>query len=91
MSNETFGTDHTHHRLVEHVTTNLGPAERLAVLETRFEQMVEDNRYIREKLDELVELKHKGLGAVWLIGLVVGTGLIGLANTLFNLINKGHL
>ena len=96
MSNEEgfYGTDHHHHKVVRTETSPdrvLEQAERLAVLETKFEQLVADNSLIKKKLDELLELKQKGLGAFWLVGLVVGTGLLGLASTILGFFNKGHL
>ena len=90
MSNEHegfYGTDHHHHKVVW--TTD--QAERLAVLETRFDQLMADNNDIKSKLDELLELKQKGLGAFWLIGLVVGTGILGLSAALTGFFQRGHL
>lgn len=89
---DNFGTDHQHHRMVEHSSPdrNLSPAERLAVLETKFDQMKEDHAIIMTKLDDLLELKHKGLGAVWFISLILGAGItaaIGAAVSIF----KGHV
>lgn len=38
-------------------------AERIAILETKFEAMEENLKDISQKLDTLLELKSKGLGA----------------------------
>lgn len=69
----------------------LSPQERLAILETKFDQIATDTAIVKEKLEELVQLKHKGMGAVWLVGLIVGTGIMGLLSNILSFINKGHL
>lgn len=48
-------------------------AERIAVLETKMESLDE----IKEKLDELLQLRHKGIGAFWLASSLLGTGILG--------------
>lgn len=54
--------------------------ERVARLEERMKDLSE----IKEKLDQLLELKSKGMGAIGLVSLIVGSGVIGLAITLWN-------
>lgn len=66
-------------------------AERIAVLETKFEEMQKDISNISEKLDELLELKSKGLGAFWLVGLIFGSGALGVIAMLANFFKPGHL
>lgn len=62
--------------------------ERVAVLETQMQDLKE----IREKLDQLLELKARGMGAMGLVGLVIGSGVLGLIATIFELFqHKGHL
>ena len=90
---DNFGGEiHSHHRAVEHsqADRSLSPAERLAVLETKFDQMKEDHNVIMTKLDDLLELKHKGLGAVWFISLIVGAGITAAIGTIISLV-KGHV
>lgn len=66
-------------------------AERIAVLETKFETMQEDIGNISLKLDELLELKSKGLGAFWLVGLIFGSGILGIIVAAFSFFKPGHL
>ena len=58
-------------------------AERVIVLETEWTQAKEDLKKINLKLDELLILKSKGLGALWLIGLLIGSGLTSFVVHLF--------
>lgn len=62
--------------------------ERISIAETELLQVREDLKDIKSKLDELIELKSKGLGAIWLISLIVGSGFVGFIANLFS--NKGH-
>lgn len=55
--------------------------ERIAVLETQMKDLAE----IRGKLDQLLELKARGMGAMGLVGLVIGSGVLGLFATFFSL------
>lgn len=91
---EDFGsTDHGHHRVVDHNPAQgfLSPAERLAVLETKFDQMKADHLEIITKLDDLLELKHKGLGAVWFVSLIIGATITAGIGTIVALFKNGHL
>ncbi len=66
--------------------------ERLVVLETKFDSFIEDQKVIKQQLAELLTLKSKGMGAIWLIGLIMSTGLVGLFATISSLFaNRGHL
>lgn len=64
--------------------------ERLAILETKVGMMMETNLQLREKLDVLLELRHKGMGAFWLASGLLGTTVMG---AIFAFISwmKGHL
>ena len=66
-------------------------AERIAILETKFEAMEENLKDISQKLDTLLELKSKGLGAFWLVGLIFGSGVLGILVTAFSFFKPGHL
>ena len=66
-------------------------AQRIAVLEHKVEAMEENLKGISQKLDTLLELKSKGLGAFWLVGLIFGSGIIGIAVTAFSFFKPGHL
>jgi hypothetical protein len=63
--------------------------ERIAVLETRFEELSKkfdahetetraENALLDHKLDSLLEIKNKGVGAFWLASALMGSGIIGL-------------
>lgn len=53
-------------------------AERIAVLELKVNTMQTGQDSINEKLDELLQLRAKGMGAFWLASALLGTGIIGL-------------
>jgi hypothetical protein len=65
--------------------------ERVVALEIEVRQYKEDVHEIREKLDALLDLKHKGAGALWVISLVVGSGLLGLVATIVSYFSHPHL
>lgn len=48
-------------------------AERLSVVETKIERLPE----MEKKLDELLHMRSKGMGAFWLASALFGTGIIG--------------
>ena len=55
---------------------------RLAVLEEQLKALIESQNKRDEKLDELLALKQKGLGAIWLATLIIGTGLASFITTI---------
>lgn len=61
--------------------------ERVARLELQMEQLDE----IKTKLDELLGLKDKGAGAVWVFSLIVGSGILGIVWTIINFFGHPHL
>lgn len=65
--------------------------ERVAVLEVQNAETMKSLVGIEAKLDELLQLKAKGMGALWLIGLIAGSGLLGIVAALASFFNKGHL
>lgn len=65
--------------------------ERVAVLETKFEDFNTKLETISEKLDDLLTLKAKGMGAFGLVSLLVGSGIIGIIFTLMQFFNRPHL
>lgn len=65
--------------------------ERVAVVETRIEDIGSKLDEIERKLDELLQLKAKGMGAFGLVSLLVGSGLIGLVYTIVQFFNHPHL
>lgn len=59
------------------MTTNRSMPERIAVLETKVQELTVTNKEIRDKLDELLQLRSKGMGAFWLASSLLGTGIMG--------------
>ena len=55
--------------------------ERIAVVEHQVSKLVHDVKSMDEKLDQLLELKAKGMGAFWFASLIVGTGVAGMFST----------
>lgn len=68
----------------------LSDKERIAVNEIEITQVKDDLKEIKDKLDELLQLKAQGMGAIGLISLIVGSGFIGLVIMLFNMF-KSHV
>lgn len=67
-------------------------SERVAVLENEWETAKGDLHDIKEKLDELLHLKSKGMGAIWFVGILLSSGLIGIVATIIGFINnRSHL
>lgn len=66
-------------------------AERVAVLETKLETLSSDLGEIKTKLDSLLELKTKGMGAIGLVGIIISSGFIGLVMMAVNFFKPGHL
>lgn len=65
--------------------------ERIAILETRFTQIQVDQLSTNAKLanieiqlEQLLTLKDKGMGALWLASIIFGSGLIGLVYMVWN-------
>lgn len=65
--------------------------ERVAILETKMTEVTSGLEDIKGKLDELLQLKAKGMGAMGLVSLLVGSGLIGIIVTVLQFFNKPHL
>jgi hypothetical protein len=55
--------------------------ERIAVVEHQVSNLVERVEKMDDKLDQLLELKAKGMGAFWFASLIVGTGVAGMFTT----------
>lgn len=66
-------------------------AERIAILETKYETMEQNLKEISTKLDTLLELKSKGLGAFWLVGIILSSGILGLIVTATSFFKPDHL
>lgn len=63
--------------------------ERVSALEIRVGNLEDKMDTIVEKLNELLEIKHKGMGAIGLVSLLVvsASGLAGVITFVLNLIN----
>ena len=72
---------------------SLNHGERLSVLETEWTQIHDDITDIKSKLDELLHLKSKGLGAFWIISLLllIGSSVVAFFSNVANLIPKHHV
>lgn len=67
-------------------------SERVAVLETNAQSTKTTLESIETKLDSLLELKSKGMGAIGLASLVLGSGVLGLIALVINFLNnRPHL
>ena len=76
---------------MEGLLTRNTQAERLSVLETEMRTVIANQQQFHEnwnevnsKLDSLIGLKHKGMGAFWLASALAGTGIIGAFLSLFD-------
>lgn len=53
-------------------------AERTTALEVTVAALVEKQIETNKKLDQLLELKANGMGAVWLVSILVSSGVLAL-------------
>lgn len=63
-------------------------AERLSSLETQTALLAVQIQQMDAKLDSLLALRDKGLGAFWLASVLLGTGFIGALATIFGWLHK---
>lgn len=68
---------------------NIKDNERIAALETEVSSLKVVTTSMDSKLDELLALKHKGMGAVWFASLILGSGLMTFIGNFFNIF-KGN-
>lgn len=69
--------------------SNITQAERIAALEVRVSDMQKQQQQINDKLDELLALRNKGIGAFWLSSGLLGTGIVGFIVQLVEWIRHG--
>lgn len=62
----------------DHITQ----AERITALEVRVSDMQTQQQEMNNKLDDLLAMRHKGMGAFWLASALIGTGIIGFLDLL---------
>lgn len=65
--------------------------ERIAVLETKHDAMEDKLDSVIAKLDTLLELKSKGMGALGLVGLILSSGIVGIVLMVVNMFKPSHL
>lgn len=70
-------------------SSNITQAERIAALEVRVSDMQKQQQQINDKLDELLALRNKGIGAFWLSSGLLGTGIVGFIVQLVEWIRHG--
>lgn len=63
--------------------------ERIAALEVRQGKTDQTLETVLEKLDELLAIRNKGVGAFWLASSLLGTGIIGTFMTFFGWAKHG--
>lgn len=51
-------------------------SERILALEIQVASLKEDIQKMSDKIDALLEFKHKGIGAVMLLSVILGSGLV---------------
>jgi hypothetical protein len=73
---------------VENPNMTRPEAERLAVLETKMDANEKHLASMDAKLDDLLALRHKGIGAFWLAATLTGTGIIGGMSLLWDWLSK---
>lgn len=65
--------------------------ERITALEVRVSDLQKGQQEIKQKLDDLLAMRYKGIGAFWLASTLVGTGIVGFVTNFFQWIsNAGH-
>lgn len=57
--------------------SNITQAERITALEVRVSDLLKCQQEINDKLDKLLALRNKGIGAFWLASTLLGTGIVG--------------
>ena len=60
------------------MTMLIKDGERITAVEVKVEDLVKKVETMDHKLDQLLELKSKGMGAFWLASLILGTGIMGM-------------
>lgn len=60
------------------MTMPIKDGERITAVEVKVEDLVKKVETMDHKLDQLLELKSKGMGAFWLASLILGTGIMGM-------------
>lgn len=56
---------------------SINQGERIATLEVRLSAVETKQDEINGKLDDLLAMRNKGIGAFWLASTLLGTGIVG--------------
>lgn len=62
-------------------------AERVKAIEVKQDDVINTVNSVEKKLDDLLELKNKGMGAFWIVSIIMGaafTALISIISDIFN-------
>lgn len=62
----------------------LRDGERITALEVQVSHLLQEQQQMNQKLDELLGLRNKGIGAFWLVSALAGTGIIGISMSLLD-------
>ena len=65
--------------------------ERIARLEKSVEIIESKQEEILEKLEELLTLKNKGVGAFWLASTIIGTSIVAFVSSVASWFKGLHL
>lgn len=57
--------------------SHIAQGERIMALEVRVAEVQRQQTVINDKLDELLDMRNKGIGAFWLVSTLLGTGIVG--------------
>lgn len=63
--------------------------ERVASLEAIIIRVEEDQKEIKDKLDVLLALRHKGAGVFWVASMLFGTGILGAVSIITSWFRHG--
>ncbi len=64
--------------------SNRTQAERIAALEIQVNLLTSEITEVNRKLDDLLAIKNRGIGAFWLASTLVGASLFGFVNVLMD-------
>lgn len=71
------------------MTSDIALEVKVAILETKYAATEEKLDDVIKKLDSLLELKTKGMGAIGLVSILMGSGIIGLVILVINFFKGG--
>lgn len=81
---------------LENLTTRLQNEQlidhesRISAIEAKYDIMILQHDKMLDRMNQLLELKHKGAGAFWLFSLIAGSGLIGVITYVLDWFKHAH-